>query len=102
MYRVNRSARQIGEGGEFVIRRQKLGLELAHLAGGCAAAFEPVGVILIFISGETTIDRLAQQTDDPVPAVLACPTIGKHRTRERGQAKGIIEFTIGKQNRRRT
>ena len=81
-------------------------------AGRCAAAFDglaadypthrgiasqPVCVIHIFISGETTIDGLAQQTDDPVPAVLARPTVGKHRTRERGQAKGIIEFTIGKQ-----
>jgi hypothetical protein len=54
-------------------------------AGRCAAAFDglaadypthrgivsqPVCVIHIFISGETTIDGLAQQTDDPVPAVL--------------------------------
>ena len=40
MYRVNPRARQIGEGGEIVIRRQKFGLEPAHLAGGCATTLD--------------------------------------------------------------
>jgi hypothetical protein len=71
MHRINPHMKKIGEGGEIVIRRQKLGLEPAHLAGRCAAALdglaadypthrgiasEPVGVIHIFISGKTTID----------------------------------------------
>ena len=71
MHRINPHTQQIDEGDEVIVRRQKLGLEPAHLAGGCAAALdglaaddpahrgiasEPVGVIHIFISGETTID----------------------------------------------
>ena len=63
--RVNPRARQSGEGGEIVICPQEFGLEPAHLAGGCAAAFdglaadnptyreiasEPVSVIHIFIA----------------------------------------------------
>jgi hypothetical protein len=40
MHRVNPHARQIGKGSEVVILRQKLGLEPAHLAGGCAATLD--------------------------------------------------------------
>ena len=71
MHRVNPRARQIGEGDEVIVRRQKLGLEPAHLAGGCATTLDgltadnpthrgivaqTVGVVHVLIAGETTID----------------------------------------------
>ena len=71
MHRINPHTQQIGEGDEVVIRRQKLGLEPAHLAGGCAAALDglaadnpthrgivtqTVGVVHVLVAGETTID----------------------------------------------
>ena len=68
---VDPRALQISEGNEVFVRRKKLNLEPSHLAGRYATAFnsfaagdpthrviasQPVGVIHIFISGETTID----------------------------------------------
>jgi hypothetical protein len=41
---------------------------------------------------------LVQQTDQTMPELLACPTVRKHRSRKRGQAKDITEFTVGKQS----
>ena len=47
------------------------------------------------VSGEASIDRLAKQTDDAMPAVLACPAVGQDIARQAGQPQGIVEFTIG-------
>ena len=75
----------------------------------CAAAFdrlatddpphrgiapETVGVVHILVSGEASIDRLAKQTDDAMPAVLARPAVGQDMARQCGQPPGIVEFTI--------
>ena len=100
---------EIGENGKVVIRRQQFRLEPAHLAGrGSAplngvAADDPahrrvtaqsVSIVDIFVSGQSAIDRLSQEADQTVPAVLARPAIGKDFTRQRGQTKGVIEFPI--------
>ena len=49
----------------------------------------------ILVSGEASIDRLAKQTDDAMPAVLARPAVGQDIARQCGQPQGIVEFTIG-------
>ena len=96
-----------------LVVRQQPGLEAPHLAGRCAAAFdrlaaddpphrgiasETVGVVHILVSGEASIDRLAKQTDDAMPAVLAHPAVGQDMARHCGQPQGIVEFTIGEQS----
>ena len=55
---------------------------------------ETVGVVHILVSGEASIDRLAKQTDDAMPAVLARPAVGQDIARQCGQPQGIVEFTI--------
>ena len=103
---------QVGKGGEVLVLGQQLGLEAAHLAGRCAAALDglsaddpphrriapqPVGVVHVLISGETSIDGLTQQSDNVVPAVLARPAVSQDIARQGGEAKDIIEFPIGEQ-----
>ena len=58
---------------------------------------QPVGVVHVLISGETSIDGLTQQSDNVVPAVLARPAVSQDIARQGGEAKGIIEFPIGEQ-----
>ena len=95
---------QVGKGGEVLVLGQQLGLEAAHLAGRCAddpphrrIARQPVGIVHVLISGETSIDGLTQQPDNVVPAVLARPAVSQDIARQGGEAKGIIEFPIGEQ-----
>ena len=59
---------------------------------------ETLGVVHILVSGEASIDRLAKQTDDAMPAVLARPAVGQDIARQCGQPQGIVEFTIGEQS----
>jgi hypothetical protein len=113
MNSIDPNARQVREGSDVLVGRQQLGLEPPHLAGRCAAAFdrlaadnpphrgiapETVGVVHILVSGETSIDRLAKQTDDAMPAVLPRPAVGQDIARQCGQPQGIVEFTIGEQS----
>ena len=103
---------QVGKGVEGLVLGQQLGLEAAHLAGRCAAALDglsaddpphrriapqPVGVVHVLISGETSIDGLTQQSDNVVPAVLARPAVSQDIARQGDEAKGVIEFPIGEQ-----
>ena len=59
---------------------------------------ETLAVVHILVSGEASIDRLAKQTDDAMPAVLARPAVGQDIARHCGQPQGIVEFTIGEQS----
>lgn len=109
MHPVDPHARQIRKRGEVVVSGQQLGFEAAHMAGRCAATLdafaadnrripsEPVGIVHVLVSGEAAIDCLAKQTDEAVPAVLAGPAIGQNITHHRGQAQGIVKFTVGEQ-----
>ena len=96
---VDPLARQISEGSEVLVDRQQLGLEPPHLAGRCSAALdrlaandpahrriaaEPVGVVHVFVSGESSKDRLPKETDDAVPAVLASSPVGQDFSRQCG------------------
>ncbi len=88
---VDPDARKLSECGEVVVCGQQLSLEPPHLAGRCAATLdrlatddpahcgiapEPVGVVHVLVPGETTIDRLAKETDHAVPTVLAGSAVG--------------------------
>ena len=93
-------------------RGQQFRLEPAPLASRRAATFDapaaddpahgriaptPVRIIDILVSGEAAIDRLAEEADQTVPAILARSAVRDKVTGHRGRAKGIIEFPIGEQ-----
>jgi len=101
---VDPDARRVRKGGEVLIHRQQLGLEPPHLAGRCAAALDspaaddpqhrriapqPVGVIHVVVSGETSVDRLTQQSNNVMPAVLARPAVSQEIARQGGEATPI-------------
>ncbi len=109
---VDPLARQVRKGSEVVVGRQQLGLEPPHLAGRGAAALdrlaaddpahggiapEPVGVVHVLVTGEATIDRLTQETDDAVPAVSAGSAVCENFARQWRQPEGVVEFAIGEQ-----
>lgn len=58
---------------------------------------EPLGVVDVFVTGEPTIDRLPQQTEEPVANVLPAPAFAQSLGGHRGQAEGIIQLRIGQQ-----
>jgi hypothetical protein len=79
---------QIGQGGDVVVGRQKLGLEAAHLAGqssllgdGSAADNPPhsrimpeaIGVIYVLVAAEPPEGGLTEQADHPVLSVPSGP-----------------------------
>jgi len=109
---VDPDTREIGQGDKVVIRGQQFCLELAHLAGRCAATLdglaaddpahrgiapEPVGIVDILVSCQSAIDRLSQEADQTVPVVLARSHVSDKVTGQCSQAKGVIEFPIGEQ-----
>ena len=111
---VDPDARKVSERGEVVIVGEELGLEPAHLADRCAATFngraaddpahrgiapEPAGVVHVLVSGEASIDGLAEQTDDAVPDVLAGAVVANGAVGRCGQAESVVEFTVGEQTR---
>ena len=112
MYPVDPDARKLSGCGEVVVGGRQLSLEPPHLAGGCAATLDrlaiddpahcgiapqPVGVIHVFVPGETTIDRLAKETDYAVPAVPAGAVVANGVAGRCSQAESVVEFTVGEQ-----
>ena len=89
----------------IIVSRQKFSLEPVHLASGSAVALDglaandpahrgiaskAVGVVHVLVAGETTEDRLAQQTDH---ASRSCPSdVGKHRSPTRVQPSNIAPW----------
>jgi hypothetical protein len=57
-------------------------------------ASQPVGIVHILVAGETTIDRLAQQTNKTMPTIPTRPVVRQHGTCKSGEAKGIIKFPV--------
>ncbi len=56
---------------------------------------EPAGIVHVLVSGEPSIDGLAKETDDAMPAVPAGAAVGQDITRQCGQAQGIVELAVG-------
>jgi hypothetical protein len=112
MHPVDPGAGQVRERREVRLACQPLGLEAAHLAGRgrrsvhtLAAddgahhriAGEPLGIVDVFVAGEPAVDRLAQQTKQPVANILSAPTLGKSQRGYRCQAEGVVQLAIGEQ-----
>jgi len=112
MHLVDPRTGQIGQGREVGIAGQPLRLEATHLARRGGLTIQPaaidhgahrrimcqaVGVIDVLIAGKTAEHRLAQQSCQQVAGVLAAPALRQHRTRQVGQAKRVIELTVGQQ-----
>src|SRR3984893_16809755 len=56
------------------------------------------GIIHVLVSGEATENRLTQQTDKRMAAVLARASIGEGIACNHRQAEHVIEFAIGQQS----
>jgi hypothetical protein len=65
----------------------------------CRIGPEPVGIVHVFVPGETTIDRLAKETDHAVPAVLAGAVVAHGVAGRCSQLESVVEFTVGEQTR---
>ena len=104
--------RPVHVGQDFNVRigRQKLRLEAAHLAGGRSLSFDglasnnpthggitskALSVVHVFITADTSKQRLAELSRHAVPSVLAGTDIVKHVSGNLAQAKGIIKLSIG-------
>ena len=104
--------RPVHVGQDFNVRigRQKLRLEAAHLAGGRSLSFDglapnnpthggitskALSVVHVFITADTSKQRLAELLRHAVPSVLASTDIVKHVSGNLAQAKGIIKLSIG-------
>jgi hypothetical protein len=57
------------------------------------------GIVHVFVSGKPPEHGLPQQPDQSMAAVLAGACVGERLARNRAEAEGIIEFTIGQQAR---
>ena len=111
MHPIDPGAGQIGQGGEVYVAGQPCGLEAAHLAGRSSARSRPaihhgphrrimcqaIGIVDVLISGEAAEHRLAKQARQQVAGVLATAALRQHRTRQIGQSKHVIQFSIGQQ-----
>jgi hypothetical protein len=56
---------------------------------------EPIGIVGIFIAGETGKDRLPELGTQKVASILAVSVVLKALFRDVGKTKGVVEFTIG-------
>ncbi len=103
---------EIGEGGAVLLGREDLRLEPAHLARGgrgrvlgLAAddvtndGIDPkaLGVVGVRVSRETTVDRLAQETREPVGGILAAAGIGEHPTGLSREPEDLVELSVGQE-----
>ena len=95
--RVIRPAAHLGKGVEAALDQHRLQAVINDDPPHRRIAPQPVGVVHVLISGETSIDGLTQQSDNVVPAVLARPAVSQDIARQGGEAKGTIEFPIGEQ-----
>jgi hypothetical protein len=58
---------------------------------------EPFGVVDVLVAGEATVDRLAQESEQPMADVLAASTFGEGRGARCSQAEGVVQLAVGKQ-----
>jgi hypothetical protein len=56
------------------------------------------GVVHVLVSSEATENRLTQQTDKRMAAILAGAGVGQDIARQRRQSEHVIEFAIGQQS----
>ena len=104
---VDPEPRQVGEGREVPLRRHRLGLEAAHLAGGRSlvrhrsAAHgpahrgitpEPVGIVHVLVASEATEHGLAELSDQAVATVHPGARVAQRLGGKRGQAERVVEF----------
>ena len=107
MHTVYPPLRQIGKRGEVRRTREPFRLETSHLARRgrsfvnrsvaddpphCRITAQPFGVVHVLIAGEPSEHRLAQQSDERMPTILAGACIGKHITGHVGQADRIVQL----------
>ncbi len=106
---VNPDAGQAGQRRQVIIRRQPFRREATHLAGRNSQAVETLtiddgshvrilrealGVIHVFVSGETTEYRLPKKSHQEMSGILATPRLRQNLSAQLGQSKGVIQFTI--------
>jgi hypothetical protein len=60
-------------------------------------AGEPRGIVHVFIAGQSAVDRLPQQAQQPVPNVLSAPTLGKSQRGHGSQAEGVVQLPVSEQ-----
>ena len=58
---------------------------------------QALGIVHVFVSGESPKHGLPQQTDQHMTAVLPGTYVGEQVTRHGAEAEGIIKFAIGQQ-----
>ena len=101
----------VGQGFNVHIGCQKFRLEAPHLAGGSGLPFDglasnnpthggitskALGVVHVFITADTSKQRLAELLRHAVPSVLAGTDIVENISGGIGQAKSIIKLSISK------
>ena len=59
---------------------------------------QALGIVHVFVSGESPKHGLPQQTDQHMPVVLPGTYVGEQVTRHGAEAEGIIKFAIGQQS----
>jgi hypothetical protein len=113
VHSLDPSTGQVRERREVGLGRQPLGLKAAHLAGRGRRAIrslaaddgphrrvtgQPLGVIDVFVAGETAVDGLAQQAQQLVANVLSTATLAEGRCGHRGQIEHIVQLAVGEQS----
>jgi hypothetical protein len=71
---------------------------LARLPTMVRIEAEALGVVDIFVTGQTVVDRLPQQGEQAVLGVRPCPGILQAAWGRAGQSEGVIEFPIGQES----
>jgi hypothetical protein len=102
MHSIDPGARQIRQGFQVGVRCQPLGLEAPHLAARSGHTIEtltaddrphgwvpgePLRVVHVFVAGEPTEHRLAEQPTQLVAHVLAAAAIEELRDRNLGDPR---------------
>ncbi len=113
MHPVDPGARQIGQRREVGFTGQPPGLKTAHLAGRGGLTIqagaihhgthrgimsETIGVVHVFIPGETAKHGLAEQPGQHVPGVLAAAAFRQRRPRDVGQPERVVQLTVCEQS----
>lgn len=58
---------------------------------------QTLGIIHVFVTANTSKQRLAELTRHAVPPILAGTAVLKNSPGNLGQAKGVIKFSIGEE-----
>src|SRR4051794_19745851 len=98
---------------EVLLGAEGLGLEACHLTGGsCRLILGPttdhdphrgieaktLGIIDIFLAGQTAGERLAKESQQAVLGVLPRAGVSQAARGRAGQPESVVEFTIGKES----